>query len=259
MGFRQSKIYARLFATATTGTRVEIGDRTSSGHPDGEVRWYTDNPDETQPAAITAVSATPTTAQFAIRGFDIDGVDGPNIDLRTDTTDGGSIDLLSELLNIFSDAIISGQVLASEMRSEGARDDNNDTSAQTSSTTYVQLTGSAGPETACELTMPYPASGCVKVEISCDQANNTAAGLCFTSFEIRDTDAAGTQRVAALDANAILLQAAAVNGRGNYGRTVKITGLPTTGTLYARLMHRVGNAAHTGTFRRRNLIVTPEF
>lgn len=124
--------------------------------------------------------------------------------------------------------------------------------AVTNSTSYTGVTGG----NTMILTMTYPPSGIVLVHISANLANSIANTNTLTSFEMRDTNGVGTLRVAASDVNSILFQPPINNGQIASGRTIRVSGLPTSGTMWVQMQHRV--SANTGTFNWRKLIVEPQ-
>lgn len=113
----------------------------------------------------------------------------------------------------------------------------------TGSTTFVSL-GTA----ATDVTIPYAPSGILEVTIGGGmQYNITTVGqFAIVSFEIRDTNAAGTLRWASSDNFAMFLSAPGLAGQVvSMQRTVIATGLPTSGTAFVRPMFRVTSSNMT--------------
>jgi hypothetical protein len=145
---------------------------------------------------------------------------------------------------------VSGSITAPDMRFASAFDSN---------VTGVVSTAFTDAGTVATLTMPYPASGVVAVTVSCrlnlDNQTGAATEAGVLGFEIRDTNAGGTVRQAASDGNS------AVGRSGTtimaVSRTVVISGLPTSGTMFVRGMYRVNTAAANGEFDDVWLVVQP--
>jgi hypothetical protein len=106
------------------------------------------------------------------------------------------------------------------------------------------------------LTIPYSPTGRCLVHFGASLANSIAGTLTWTSFTVRDTNSGGTLRYAANDAEAIFFQPHINNAAIGLGRSVLLTGLPTSGTMWLQLQHRV--SGNTGTFSRRSLIAVPQ-
>lgn len=142
-------------------------------------------------------------------------------------------------------------ILCSDLRHVGVA--TGVTSVSTTSTTYVSL----GTDDL-SATLPYPPSGVVSVSLRASISGNTLSVLGLMSFEIRDTNASGTQRVAANDNNSIYgLSKAANESLVSAGMTHVVTGLPTSGTLFIRAMYRSNSGANTAAFVLRGLAVQP--
>lgn len=123
----------------------------------------------------------------------------------------------------------------------------------TASTTYVALGGDD-----LSLTLPYPPSGTVSVSIRMASQNNVINTFAIMSFEIRDTNSAGTLRTAAADDRAIFSLSPIINAlTGITSLTDVITGLPTSGTMFIRAMYRSNAALNTAQFLFRGLVVQP--
>lgn len=118
----------------------------------------------------------------------------------------------------------------------------------TASTTYNSAS------TGVSITGTYPASGRLMVAVSAIVYNNTA-NFGLMSFEIRDTNSAGTIRRASTDVGALANTGTGlVAGSG----VVVVTGLPTSGTMFVRPMFRSSNAANTASFQNISLDIIPQ-
>lgn len=126
-------------------------------------------------------------------------------------------------------------------------------SAVTNSTSYTGVTGG----NIMAVTGDYPPSGEILVHLKLSMSNSTSNINTWTSFEIRDTNGAGTVRFTAADTRALQMQHPTANGTLTYGATIHVTGLPTSGVMWVQMQHRV--SANTGTFARRELSVQPCF
>lgn len=118
----------------------------------------------------------------------------------------------------------------------------------TASTTYNAAS------TGVSITGTYPASGRLLVAVSAIVFNNTG-NFGLMSFEIRDTNSAGTIRRASTDVGAL-----ANTGTGLVAGSglVVVTGLPTSGTMFIRPMFRSSNAANTASFQNLSLDIVPQ-
>lgn len=114
----------------------------------------------------------------------------------------------------------------------------------TTSTTYTNL-GTAN------VTGTYPPNGRMQV-CAYAETENSAGGSSFISFEIRDTNSGGTQRVAAADSRG---GRKVGTGFVTVGRPVSVSGLPASGTFFARPMFRAGS--NTANFDNITIHVTP--
>lgn len=106
-----------------------------------------------------------------------------------------------------------------------------------------------------DVTIPYPASGILSVTFGGSLQTSTAGQFAIMSFEVRDTNAAGTLRLAASDDRSLF---STITGIASSQRTYVAPGLPTTGTAFVRLMLRSLTAITTGaTVLRPYTIVQP--
>lgn len=112
----------------------------------------------------------------------------------------------------------------------------------TGSTTYVSL-----GTTATDVAIPYSPSGILEVTFGGAVQYNVSspAQFALVSFEIRDTNAAGTLRLAASDDRCLLSAGAPVAMNFSSERTYLASGLPTSGTAFVRPMFRVTSSNMT--------------
>jgi hypothetical protein len=246
-----------------SGGRIASAFTTDAGVPVAEIDWYSRNANEAAPARIwnrtNATQAalyvqspkhttngnaqselTLTSSRPGLTGS-LAVVEADEIDLQG--TGGGNASVF-----VTGSASVSGALTTPSQAAGAALQV---AAATTTATAYATV----APE--CALSMPYPASGVILVAISADHTNDTATQFTITGFEIRDTNSAGTLRVGANDARAVMFRqnAADINGRAAAGYTTAIGGLPTSGTMFVRLMCRVTGG--TGNIRARNLSVIP--
>lgn len=126
-------------------------------------------------------------------------------------------------------------------------------SAVTNSTSYTGVTGG----NTMVHTMDYPRSGELLVHLKCSMSNSVSNINTWTSFEIRDTNGAGTVRFTPADTRALQMQHPTANGTLTYGATFHVSSLPTSGLMWIQMQHRV--SANTGTFARREMAIQPCF
>lgn len=147
----------------------------------------------------------------------------------------------SGTVNIGDGTTAGAGLVAVRMRPIAAEGGN--ISPTTGSTTFVNL-----GTTATDVTIPYSPSGILEVTIGGGmQYNITTVGqFAIVSFEIRDTNAAGTVRWAASDNFSMFLSAPGLVGQQlSSQRIVLATGLPTSGTAFVRPMFRVTSSNMT--------------
>lgn len=124
----------------------------------------------------------------------------------------------------------------------------------TNSTTFVAL-----GITSTDVTIPYPPSGIFTVTVGGGLQNSalTVGIFGIVGFEIRDTNASGTVRLAASDDRSFFLTQAPSAGFQMSGqRTYVATGLPASGTAFVRPMFRVAGV-NTLSYVRPFCIVQP--
>lgn len=125
------------------------------------------------------------------------------------------------------------------------------TLVSTGSTVYVPL----GSDDIA-ITMPYPPSGIISVNITASIAVTAVGPYGTMSYEIRDNNASGTQRWVAADGNAAFqYSVTASTAIGIASRTSRAISLPTSGTAYIRAMYKTGGA--TAQFAYRSLVAMP--
>lgn len=237
------------FSTGTTGQRVVINDSGAGGL----IRLYTGDAQEVTPGFLLAFSS-------AFSNND------PWVDLGSADVGFGAVHLLLEppkgandtgrwvlTTNAVNRGVLELEadvaLLAPQMRTVAASDP---TSFSTTSTGYVACNAASSG------TMPYPSSGVVHVLLDATFVNSVAGNFGALSFEIRDTNAAGTLRHAAADADCASAQSGtATDGfPGSVSRVV--SGLPTSGTMFFRLMARSGAGANTAQFQRPGITIVPQ-
>lgn len=125
------------------------------------------------------------------------------------------------------------------------------TLVSTGSTIYVPLGGDD-----ISLTMPYPPSGIISVNIAASIAVNAVGPYGTVSYEIRDANSSGTQRWVAADGNAAFQYSVTANTAiGIASRTSRAIGLPTTGTAFIRAMYKTSGG--TAQFGYRSMVAMP--
>lgn len=147
-----------------------------------------------------------------------------------------------------------GTVISTPMRAHSSEGGN--ITQTTTSTSFVNI-GTA----ATDLTMPYNGSGVVVVTFGGAVAASSAAAGDFSiaSFEIRDNNSSGTIRYAANDDQSMFT----TGGSGGSAvlrvssRTVVVTGLPKTGTMFMRPMFRSSVGTNTCTWSHPAIAVVP--
>lgn len=235
-------LVSRLFATDNPPKqRIEI-----KSAPDNSIEFYSGDALETAPGFMKTLGT-----ELIIKAPDTVNFQGGSIAFQGGATfyDAGFGGIKHE----FNQPIVSDLMAPVQ-----ANDNNNDLSAQTNSTAYVALVGSAGPQPNPFNTVPFPASGRVMVHISCDMSPSNAGGVTLTSFQLRDGNVGGAVIQGVSDTFSILYQADAANGRANFGASFYVENIvANTGVIYFQMLHRVVNAATIGTFRRRRITVQP--
>lgn len=237
------------FSTGTTGQRVVINDSGAGGL----IRLFSGDPQEVLPGFLLGFSNVFSNNDpwIDLASADIGfgrvhwllepprGVaDSGRIVLTTNAAARGVLELEADV-----------GLLAPQLRTVAASDP---TSFSTTSTGYVACNAASSG------TMPYPPSGVVHVLLDATFVNSVAGNFGALSFELRDTNAAGTLRHAAADADCASAQSGTVTDGfpGSVSRVV--SGLPTTGTMFFRLMARSGAGANTAQFQRPGITIVPQ-
>lgn len=130
------------------------------------------------------------------------------------------------------------------------------TNASTNSTTYTGVTGG----NTMTITMRRPLSGRLNVSIYSALSGTVAGMNVLTSFEIRQTNGAGTILVAASDSRALLFQPPLGGSDAAYGATFLVEGLtsvPNGDNIWIQMQHRV--SANTGNWAWRRMTAQPMF
>lgn len=253
------------FNTQTTGiTRhIEINrPRVSPLIPQpGQIEFFSDDPNEFSAAVIGATwtSGDPNPYLNLISPTVLADRSRTQIVMRAPNNGAAGTGLISASTNGASRAvfelstILGGMVfLAPLMRTVQGQFITGSGTVSTTSVAYVAVNA------ATSFTMPYPASGSIKVDLDAFMVNSAAApAFSELGFEIRDTNAAGTLRQAAADVHAAGLQNMPANAGATCALSRTITGLPTTGTMYVSLMMRSSVATNTASVYCPTLNVTP--
>lgn len=140
---------------------------------------------------------------------------------------------------------LGGGVIAPDMAGEQGTDT---TGRSTTSTAYVSASSTAAAS------VPYPPSGraLIMASTQANSAGATSGGL--ISFEVRDTNSAGTLRLSATDVGAGRISGTDLRGTAAIGIA---TGLPTTGTMFVRPMFRSTSGVNAATFDNIVIAVVP--
>lgn len=126
-----------------------------------------------------------------------------------------------------------------------------ETTTFTDSQTYIPLDG-------LEITMDYPPSGIVKVEMFLRANSDTVGGGALLGFEIRDNDENGTVRVEPDTRQSAWVNDVRTASTANVSAYVGgVEGLPTSGTMFVRGMIRSNPSGTTASFQGESLVVTP--
>lgn len=111
-----------------------------------------------------------------------------------------------------------------------------------------------GADFVCETTMDRPGSGILTVELWTEIRTTVGTGGGLMGFEVRDTDASGTVRLAASDARAVY-SVPNVTGFHSTGGSFTDAIAGTSGEIFIRLMFRCTTAATTINFARCRMAV----
>jgi hypothetical protein len=147
----------------------------------------------------------------------------------------------------------AGQILlASQLNAQADVSNADATSRTTTSTAY---TTTLSPATICGIAFVAPPSGKVKILWN-NEASNSGASFTLTSPQVAtgSTVGSGTVVLAADDARTTNVGGTTSD---RHGASTTCTGLTPGDTYNVALYHRVGSG--TGTFLRREVIVSPSF
>lgn len=147
----------------------------------------------------------------------------------------------------------AGQILlASQLNAQADVSNSDATSRTTTSTAYTTTLTAA---TICGVSFVAPPSGKVKIFWNAE-ASNSGASFSLTSPQVAtgSTVGSGTVILAADDARTINVTGTTTD---RHGASTTCTGLTAGSTYNVALYHRVGSG--TGTFLRREVIVSPSF
>lgn len=101
---------ALLRSATDTAGRVEVGeDPLQPAATDTEVRIFTADPDETDPARFSGIAVTPGNFLAQVKGFDRPLAPGPKLLLRTDSTEAAA-EIEADRFSVFAPADFSGAV-----------------------------------------------------------------------------------------------------------------------------------------------------
>lgn len=237
------------FSTGPPGSqRVVINDSGAGGL----IRLFSGDPDEVLPGFLLAFSsaATGNDPWIDLGGADIGFGRLHVIIIPSNGSDNSAQVVIAG--NQVGRGVLqlnpSVAIMAAGMRPVSASDAG---SFSTTSTTFVPVGGT----TTGQIT--YPPSGAVMVTLDNAATNNVAANYAAMSVEIRDTNAAGTIRVAASTNHCTSQQSGNVNDSNTNSTTRIFTGLPTSGIMFFRCMMLSSNVANTANFIRPGITVTP--